>query len=137
MKKTSLFTLVVSCVSVFLGASAGAEWDNASQTAMEKTVELLTNPKMREAAIRGNPAAQKVDQSAEFIGDSYDKEKIYKLAAEIFQTQIKKHKGDGKALKDSLARDPGSVFESFTPEQQKAIRALASDIEKRKGPIAP
>lgn len=111
--------------------------DANSEKALQQTVEVLVDRGKRQGAINESPAAKQADAYARGIGNDRDAERIYQIAAEVFKTKIRDANGDPRQLQELLLKDPEKVYESFTPEQKRMIRNLASEIEGRKKPAAP
>lgn len=125
---------------VLLSIPALAEGlDSYDQEALQKTQELLNNPKERNQAIQADPNAIKADKNAQslFDGDKQSTDEIYKLASEVFGDVAKDTGGDAEAMKKLLMRyqnDPAGFAKTWTPQQLEALKKLS---EKVRLPAAP
>ena len=117
-----------------------AQLDNASQAALTQTQQLMNSPEERQKYINDHPNAQKVDQNvSRLTGTPENQQAIYKLASQILATQASQANGDITQMKLNNAeaeKNPEAFFNSLSPEQQKAIRDLASQISSGSGATA-
>ena len=115
-----------------------AELDSASQEALQKTQELLTNPALRNQAIEKDGKAKSADKMVEQLGgDAAAKEDIYKLAGDVFAELVKETKGDAKKMQEILSevsRNPASFKDRWTPEQRARLKAIADQLEPHNKP---
>jgi len=128
MKKTLSAFLFSS--GLFLTPMIGLA--NPEGEALKKTVDLLQNPKERDAAIKGNSAAEKADAFAKKVGGQ-NTEKIYQLSAGLFEKLVQKYGADTDKINEVLKRalkDPSGFANSeFSPEDIKALRDLAGQLD--------
>ncbi len=115
-----LFLSVILFVSLNVSAE---ELDKASQEALEKTVEVLKDPKK-----------QKDNKKLDSLGlSAAQKKEVYGLSAEIFEQIVKETGGDAtkmkKILEDAM-KDPESFAKRWTPEQKAKLKGLSSEVEK-------
>lgn len=114
-----------------------AEMEQASETALRQTQQLLRSRSEREKALQadgGRGAAN--DQSArKAIGDAAT-EKSYELSAQIIETIVRRANGDPvkmQQMMNELTANPHSLEQYLSASQREDIRQLASDIEKKQG----
>lgn len=108
--------------------------DAASQDALEKTQQLLTNRIDREEAIKKDPKAQRADGMVQslFGADASSSDAVYQLASEVFSQIVRESNGDAKDMQkrlESFKRDPAAFAASWTPEQKAKLKALSDKIQ--------
>lgn len=120
---------------LLLPVSAPA-FDEADQAALSEVQALLQDP----AALKGpagNPQEKAALAEIEKISkDPAVRQGIHQVSSDIFTDLAKTHDGNeggiGAALIEAQ-RDPAKFMRSLSPEQQKKIRDLASEIDKKNG----
>ena len=126
-------TLIFSILVLFGPYGFSEELDSASQEALQKTQQLLTNMSQRQEAIVKDPKAKAPDSMAEqavgFSGGA--KEDVYQLASEVFADLVKQTNGDGKKMQEIISefkRNPAGFAEKWTPEQKARLKTIADQI---------
>lgn len=114
--------------------SMAGNLDSNKQRALKRTQDLLKSPTHRDNYIKDNEGAQYVDAELTRItgGNNSQKEDTYKLGSSIFETIVKKTKGDPAAMKKmifQLQQKPESIKEILTPAQRQQLRQIANEIE--------
>jgi hypothetical protein len=106
--------------------------DKASQEALLKTQQMLSDPKLRKDAISKDTKAQEVDAKVQSLaGSSGSADAIYGLSADIMDSLVKESKGDPvimQKLINEAMKDPAGFAEKWTPEQKAKLKAIAHDI---------
>jgi hypothetical protein len=111
--------------------------DETDAKALAEAQALLQNPD----ALRGpagNPHEKAALAEVDKITKNHPtaKQEIQNLSSDIFADMVKKNGTGGADLGTALLEaqsDPGKFLRSLTPEQQKRIRDLASEIDKANG----
>ncbi|MGE3385489.1 MAG: hypothetical protein AB7K41_02020 [Bdellovibrionales bacterium] len=114
------------------------ELDKASQEALQKTTELLTNRAQREEAIKKDTKAQGADKMVDQVsGGGQNKEDVYGLASDVFADLVKETGGDAQKMQELLqkmARDPASFANRWTPEQRARLQRMADQMSPKSAP---
>ena len=137
-----LVTIILLCASAL--ALAG-NLDGASEEALRKTLQLLSDPTERQVEIDKDPKAKFAEQQAKSLAGSPDNiEEMYAIASEIFQDLTMKFDGDSSAMVKAMEdakKSPKAFFEKLGLKTQARISALARKIEAKQkvgGPeVAP
>jgi hypothetical protein len=121
--------------TVFISAAAIGEMDPASQEALVKTQQVLTNPEDRQNAFQGNESMQGVDRDVSALsGNDKNKNAIYDVASKIFADIANQANGDSikmQELIEAAQKNPEAFLNNTVSEQNKAmIRQISEDIEK-------
>lgn len=109
--------------------------DEVDEKALAEVQALLQNPEVLKGPA-GNSSEKAALAEIEKLtkGDSKAQQEIHQLSSEIFTDMVKKNGSDeGVVMKALLEaqQDPGKFMQSLSPEQQKKIRDLASEIDKK------
>lgn len=127
----------LSSAFVSLPALAQQKLDQASQTALTQTQQMMTDPATRAKEIKGDTAAEAVDQKVhQTLGAQTDE--AYALAAEILQTLVQQSNGDPEKLQAmmlQLQKNPESL--PLTPAQREKLKAIAGKVESQSKNSAP
>lgn len=116
-------------------SSATGSDDKATQEALQKTVELLRSPTLRqEAIIKDGVNAQNADAQVRALGTDADTQAIYELAADVFAKMIKDANGDINKVKELLNSSPEAVANTFSEEQKRRLKSIAESIEAQRAP---
>lgn len=130
--KATLF--VTLALFGFASHGVAGELDDASQEALQKTTQVLTNKSERESLKKDNAALQKVDRDVESLtGDGKNKEAMYEAAAKILGDMARESGGDAdkmKAIIDEAQANPAAFYQKLSGDQKSMIRGIAEDIEK-------
>lgn len=109
--------------------------DPATQDALLKTQQGLTNPAARAKMIEGDPKAQAQDAKVKaMLGDQ--SEGAYLLSSQLLQTIVQKTNGDPQKMQElvnQLMANPQMLEQYLTTQQRDQIRNMASEIERKKG----
>jgi len=124
-----LFTLSI------LGRSAFA-LDQTDQDALKDTEKLLGDQKRMEELGKSDAEAGKaLNQLKQITGnDPKAQAEVNNIASTVFSDMVHKNNGDTVSMHDQLQKalaDPKAFMNSLPPEQQKRIRDLASEIDKK------
>lgn len=115
-------------------ATSGAN-EPATQEALRKTQESLTNPAARNEILKGDTKAQAQDAKVrQMLGNNT--EGAYKLSSEVLEKIVVEAGGDATKMQtivNQLMSNPQSLEKYLTPAQRDEIRRMATDIEKKKG----
>jgi hypothetical protein len=111
-------------------------FEEADEEALAEVQALLKNPQTEQLPVVGNEqqkaALQKLNElSKESPGVTKE---INQLSSSVFTDMVKKHGGGEEAIHKALMeaqQDPKKFFQSMSPEQQRKIRELASEIDKK------
>ncbi len=107
----------------------------ATQEALRKTQESLTNPAARKEMLKGDSKGQAQDAKVrQMLGTNT--EGAYKLSAEVLEKIVVEAGGDAtkmQAIVNQLMSNPQSLEKYLTPAQRDEIRRMATDLEKKKG----
>ena len=121
----AIFLLPVSLVS--------QEMDDASNKALEQTIQLLNNPSQRNKEVQEDKAAMKANSFAgEIAGSPENLDKIYELSSKIFSRVTKQNKGDVDSMNsvvDNAKRDPSSFAKGLTDEERVMLKQIADQIK--------
>lgn len=130
------FLILLFCV---FSVSASADLDKDSQKALEQTQQLLKSGNERQDYIKDHPEATAADDKVKAVTNSPENQQaIYDLSAKIFETTTTRTSGDVKQQQELLknaAQDPAGFIQSLPADQQRALRDLASQIEKQNGAV--
>lgn len=130
LKKLVLMTLILNLGSF----SFGQKSDQSSEEALREVVKLLTSPNARQKVIVQDKKAQEADDFLQQVGGAFS-EDMYQLAGTIFQSLFSQTGGNADKMDEILSKakkDPASFINSLPPDQIKALRDLASKIDKSK-----
>ncbi len=110
--------------------------DANDEQALAETQRLLGDQKALEAFAKENPDAKKaLDQAALTTGgDKKKQSEMNAISADVFKDMVKSSNGDSAAMQEKLQqalKDPNAFLQQLSPEQQKRIRELASELEKQ------
>lgn len=136
----SFWTLLIAAwiMSGLSAAHAGAPAakatsdEAASQEALKETQALLKDPAAREAALKDNPDAAKLNENLKSLAGPQDSEEIYKISADIMGDLMKQSDGDpvkAMQLLQDAQKDPEHFGANLSPEQRAKIKAIAERIE--------
>ncbi len=129
--------LLVSLIMIQF--SAAAELDEHQKRGLEDTRKMMTDPSLREHALKTQPEGQRVDEKVEQLtGKGKGKEEIYGLASEVLEVIARESGGDPEKMQKILSEaqaNPEKFYEKyFTPAQKRRVRSLANEIERKQGP---
>jgi NAD-dependent oxidoreductase involved in siderophore biosynthesis len=135
---------ILAAVHLLVSANAFSEGDKnadqvsdipdaATQEAYTKTQSLLQNPDAREAAAQETPAAKASDAYVKMLSgnDPAATQKIYDLAASVFEIIVREGKGDPEkmqALVGDYHKNPEAFAKKFSPEQKSQLRDISSKM---------
>lgn len=109
--------------------------DPATQDALQKTQQGLTNPAERAKMIEGDSKAQAQDAKVKaMLGDQ--SEGAYQLSSQLLETLVQKTNGDPQKMQEivnQLMANPQMLEQYLTGQQREQIRKMASEIEGKKG----
>ena len=120
---------------LFLLPSFALALDPADEQALAEVQALLQNPQVLKGPA-GNASEKAALAEIEKLtkGDAKAQQDIHQLSSEIFTDMVKKDGTDEGAIMKALLeaqQNPGKFMQSLSPEQQKKIRELASEIDKK------
>jgi hypothetical protein len=127
-----VLTFLLGVVS-FDRALAEDELDGRTlETAIKGTQDVLTDPKARQDAARGNPQAGAVlEQIKSLTGSKANEAELYQIAADVMRSLAQRTGGNPDKMVQELLnahQNPAAFGETFSPEQKKAIEQLAGKI---------
>ena len=126
-------TLLIACL-FFLPAISPA-FDEVDGQALAEAKELLQNPQtLKGPAGNPNEKAALVEIEKLTKGDPKAQQEINQLSSDIFADMVKKNGSGEEVIMKSLLeaqQNPAKFMQSLTPEQQRRIRELASEIDKK------
>ena len=116
---------------------AVAQMEKPHEQALQETKTMLRSPEQRKQAIQNDHTALEIDSKVEALAGSPDnKEEIYDVAADVFQTISTKAKGDPEKMQQMLLEaqsNPQAFYRKYFNSEQKArVRGLAGKIERQK-----
>ncbi len=127
-------SLAASTASAVGAEPMGAN-EPATQEALRKTQEGLTNPAARTQMLKGDTKGQAQDAKVrQMLGTNT--EGAYKLSSEILEKIVVEAGGDAtkmQAIVNQLMSNPQALEKYLTPAQRDEIRRMATDLEKKKG----
>lgn len=130
MKKLGLLCLL-SLVSTQLFSQESLSKED--QAALAEVQKMLSDPKLRSAAINSSPDAIKTNQNVLELGKNKENtEAMYKISGEILGTLLKKYGNDPAKIQSILAealKDPKSLYQHLDPSQVQQIKSVSSKIE--------
>lgn len=119
------------------GAWAGDELDEMTESSIGKTINLMTDPTARKAALAKDPKGQAADtQAREIAGSEANTDEMYRLASDIFNTIARESGGDPQKmsqLMQAAAANPEAFAAGLNPAQQAKLKALANQVEATRG----
>lgn len=121
-------------LSLLLDSSLGwsAELDGASQEALQKTQEMLQDPKERNKAIQKDANAVAADQQVRSLaGSDKNTQEIYGLSSDILGDLAKQANGDPNKMLELIEKakkDPEAFGKTLTPEQKRKLHELSTQI---------
>ncbi len=110
--------------------------EQADEDALRDTQKLLGDQKRIEELSRTDAEASKaLNQVKQLTGNDPAKQaEISGIASSIFTDMVKSNNGDTVTMHDQLQKalaDPKAFMKGLSPEQQRRIRDLASEIDKK------
>jgi hypothetical protein len=118
----------VLILSLLLPSIPALALDNASNTALKQTQQMMTDPNQRQKTLDTDPRAKAMDTAArQAVGDQNAAD-VYQLASELMGTLADESGGDPVKMMELLQqaqRDPQSMEGKFTPEQKAKIKAMS------------
>lgn len=124
-----IFVLVITLIST----STWAQLDSYNQEALEKTKKLLKNKYEREAVIENTPAAQKYENQMKSMGmDETQKNQVYNMSSDVFESLIQANGGDAQAVEKLLKeaqKNPKAFYDQLDPSIKSQIKSLSSELE--------
>lgn len=126
-------TLLIA--SLFFLPAITQAFDEADEQALAEVQALLQNPQVLKGPA-GNPNEKAALAEIEKLtkGDPKAQQEIHQLSSDIFTDMVQKNgTGEGAIMKSLLEaqQNPAKFMQSLTPEQQRKIRELASEIDKK------
>jgi anion-transporting ArsA/GET3 family ATPase len=120
---------------LFLLPAFALAFEEADDKALAEVQALLQNPEV----LKGPAGNQKEKAALAEIekltkGDPKAQQEINQLSSDIFTKMVQTNgAGEGDIMKALLEaqQNPGKFMQSLSPEQQKKIRDLASEIDKK------
>ncbi|HEY8280257.1 MAG TPA: hypothetical protein VIH99_11580 [Bdellovibrionota bacterium] len=127
---------IYSLFLVFLVSMPAFALDKNDEQALKETQNLLSDEKALAEFTKGNPAAANALDQVKIMtgGDATKQAEIKNISSSIFTDMVKANNGDPAAIQSQLQnalKDPQAFMKSLSPEQQKRIRDLASELEKK------
>lgn len=116
-------------------ASPAFALDQADEAALKETQALLQNQDRLDAMAKGDPEAGKALERVKTLTNNDPKKaaEINAISSSVFSDMVKSSNGDMVTMQDQLQKalnDPKAFMNGLSPEQQKRIRELASEIDK-------
>lgn len=109
--------------------------DSASQEALRKTQEGLTNPDARLKMLEGDAKGQEQDAKVRsMLGDQ--SEGAYQISSQVLETIVNQTKGDPTKMQElvnQMLKNPQMLEQYLSAQQRDQIRKMASEIEAKKG----
>jgi len=110
--------------------------DQADEDALRDTQKLLGDQtRMKEFGRTDAEAGKALNQVKQLTGNDPAKQaEINGIASSVFADMVKSNNGDTVSMHDQLQKalaDPKAFMNGLSPEQQKRIRDLASEIDKK------
>jgi hypothetical protein len=129
-----IFALLL--LPAFAFAAEEGNQEQEVKEALEQTKALLNDTAFRNG-YQSDPNAKEAHAKVkEIVGNnSRQQQEIYSLSSEAFEKIVADAKGDPGKIMEILQKaqaDPKEFMRSLPPEQQKRIRELASEIDKKK-----
>lgn len=115
------------------------EKTRTSDVALDEVIELLTSSEKRQKALKDQPQALEADQILKSLGGEQS-EKLYQLAAKIFESLILQSQGNIEQVESILnkaKKNPEEFLKSLNPELRNAIKDVSSKIQKSQGTPKP
>jgi hypothetical protein len=110
----------------------GEALDPQASEALATTLQVLTDPALRAAAIAGNPQAAAAERQARALAGSDSlTEELFAVAAAVFRELTQASGGDAAAMAQALERarlDPGALAATLSPATLERLRRLAGRI---------
>jgi len=122
---------------VFLfSCTAALALDKADEDALKDTQGLLNDQKRLEELGKTDAEAGKALNQVKMLTQSDPKKQaeLNAISSSIFANMVKSNNGDTITMQDQLQKalaDPKAFMNGLSPEQQKRIRDLASEIDKQ------
>jgi hypothetical protein len=142
--KTTIFT---AALILFVGSNgfaqngpketkkAESQLDDASESALRETQQLLRDPKRLEKEGLHTPEAKHNHQQLkQLMGTDADTAAVYDLVAEIFGDIVKESDGNSVKMLEMLNQvmsKPEAFAHRMSPEQRKKLSDLAKKVEAR------
>lgn len=118
-------------------AAAPAFADAQTDEALLQTQQMLRDQKAREAVAAKDPKAKAAHEQVKGLaGNAKNEQDMYELSAGVLEDMVKKTGGDSKELQEMLEKaqkDPAGFAKSFSPEQQKQLKAIEQEIDHPDG----
>jgi len=132
---TLSFSAIVFSAFLFAAPAFAEDLDAASQQALQQTQDLMKNDSARQQVIDQSPELRKMDgKVGDLVGSPANKDKMYDISAGVMKKLTEEGGGDPekmKALLEEAQKNPEKFFnDSFSADQQKAVRDIANDIQK-------
>ena len=129
--------ILLAGIGTFTTSQAGAaSQEEINAEALQKTQELLRDPKQRAKAATDSPKAAAAMKSTENAVGRENSQETYELSADIFASLVKNGKGDDATNIEAMQKNPEEFYKSLTPEQQARIHELSKKIESERGPTS-
>lgn len=122
-------------VTPSVNAPAASANESATQEALRRTQDSLTNPAARTQILKGDAKGQAQDAKVrQLLGTNT--EGAYKLSSEVLEKIVIEAGGDAakmQAIVNQLMANPQSLEKYMTPAQREEVRRMANDIENKRG----
>lgn len=133
--------LLALTVALTLPCSFAFALDQADDDALKDTQKLLGDQKrMEELGKTDAEAGKALNQLKQITGnDPKAQAEMNAIASSVFSDMVHKNNGDTVSMHDQLQKalaDPKAFMNGLPPEQQKKIRELASEIDKKNAAAA-
>ena len=109
--------------------------DIPSQKALEQTKELLTSLEKRGQYIKENAKGKEANDIVNKLGGTPEQtQRLYEIAASIFDKMIKEYNGDAIEVQRLLQQSPENFANTLGPDHMNKIKQLASELGKTPNP---
>ena len=138
--RSTLAVLGLILVSSPVFAGTVGDKDPASDIALRKTQEMLTQPGLRQQALQADPRAKAMDSAAKAAVGDDNMADVYSLASDLMGTLAEESGGDPVRMMELLQeaqKNPELLEKKFTPEQRAKIKAISQRLPAAAPNAAP
>ena len=132
--RVALVAAVLGCVVI--GPAAAQPLDSASQSALDKTLQILLDPQARSGELSKNSEGTAVDQQVRALtGSDALTQEVYQIAGEVLKELAQSTGGDPQKMLlavDRARTDPAGFAAMLSPATLQRLRDLSVKMSDAK-----